>query len=39
MTHELDATTYADRVIEMRDGRILSDTDVPGDETEAGDGA
>jgi putative ABC transport system ATP-binding protein len=39
MTHELDATTYADRVIEMRDGRILSDTDVPADGAEAGDGA
>jgi len=28
MTHEVNATTYADRVIEMSDGRILSDTSV-----------
>ncbi|HVP27786.1 MAG TPA: ABC transporter ATP-binding protein [Myxococcota bacterium] len=26
MTHEVNATTYADRVIEMSDGRILTDT-------------
>jgi ABC-type lipoprotein export system ATPase subunit len=25
MTHETSATAYADRVIEMRDGRIASD--------------
>jgi putative ABC transport system ATP-binding protein len=30
MTHELDATTYADRVIELGDGRILSDTGAGG---------
>jgi len=28
MTHEVNATTYADRVIEMSDGRILTDTSV-----------
>lgn len=28
MTHEVNATTYADRVIEMTDGRILSDTAI-----------
>ena len=31
MTHEVDASTYADRVIEMNDGRILSDTGVEAD--------
>jgi putative ABC transport system ATP-binding protein len=29
MTHDRDAAGYADRVIEMQDGRILSDTATP----------
>lgn len=28
MTHEVNATTYADRVIEMSDGRVLTDISV-----------
>jgi putative ABC transport system ATP-binding protein len=30
MTHDPDLTSYADRVVEVRDGRILSDTSLAG---------
>jgi putative ABC transport system ATP-binding protein len=33
MTHELDATSYADRVLVLSDGRVVEDTGLPGPST------